>query len=556
MKKLSPILTALLVLAFTLPGLGYRHLWQDEIETAERARTILESGYPRVIDASGALSLNVGGREIEDGAAHRHSPWMQFYVASAGLWLAERTGWSRDAGVRLPFALSHAAASGLVAGALMTYAGAPALLANGIGLALGTQSIRLMYNRSARYHALLDLFVALGMAGLAAFRHGRRWGLPAVSTMIFLLPHVHTLAGSLYSLTLGAMASWAIWQARGPETLASKARQIACYVALPGLLSLAAVLAITRPTQKDWTWWRVPNLRSLKEWGGLTYALCFWVAGIGWTWWRGARRYALILLAFLALVLCVLALVERFPSSQPRYYFSLALIGLFWPLAFGMDWANAWDRRWLWRIVLVLCVLPEMLVWLQSTRGVGLDSEKHWFYPLQGLRVVADDARKWAAGEQQPLHQAMAHIREHGAPDEAILVDYVPQYVNWYLPGRPIALMPDPTFRAGFNRELEVWNEPPPLPEWHLWYPSYGSGTWLCLDECDFEAMDYQKASGRYVLRSKRLDTSVEMCPVMGWKTHQWNNAPFMNLLPSSRRAGGDSWGLLLLARPCASVER
>src|SRR5688500_4254809 len=113
-RRLWPhaLLTAC-VFAVSAPGLGYRHLWLDEVDTAERTRTVLESGYPRVIDEKGRASLNTAGREIEDGDVHRYTPWLQYYVAAPGLLAAELFGLNRDAWTRMPFVACHALASGL-----------------------------------------------------------------------------------------------------------------------------------------------------------------------------------------------------------------------------------------------------------------------------------------------------------------------------------------------------------------------------------------------------------------------------------------------------------
>jgi len=61
-RRISHFLVAVVVFALTSRGLEYRFLWQDELDTAERARTICESGVPRVIDESGVASVSVGGQ--------------------------------------------------------------------------------------------------------------------------------------------------------------------------------------------------------------------------------------------------------------------------------------------------------------------------------------------------------------------------------------------------------------------------------------------------------------------------------------------------------------
>ncbi|MCB0421858.1 MAG: hypothetical protein KDD61_12735, partial [Bdellovibrionales bacterium] len=63
---------ALLLFSFMNLGLGYRHIWQDEIETAERARSILFYGIPKTIDPEGRVSVNTSGAELENSDLHRY----------------------------------------------------------------------------------------------------------------------------------------------------------------------------------------------------------------------------------------------------------------------------------------------------------------------------------------------------------------------------------------------------------------------------------------------------------------------------------------------------
>ena len=104
-----------ITLGITSPGLGYRTLWADELETAERARSIVESGLPKIFDSAGNLSVSSAGKEIEEGLLHRYTPWLQFYVGAAGIEFGRRFGLASDTGVRLPFIILHAATSGLIA---------------------------------------------------------------------------------------------------------------------------------------------------------------------------------------------------------------------------------------------------------------------------------------------------------------------------------------------------------------------------------------------------------------------------------------------------------
>jgi hypothetical protein len=88
-RRLGPhLLLSVVVFVFAAQALDYRTLWQDEVETAERARTVLESGVPRVIDRSRELSVNWGGYDLDGGSVHRYNTWGQF--------ISRRWAWGSD----------------------------------------------------------------------------------------------------------------------------------------------------------------------------------------------------------------------------------------------------------------------------------------------------------------------------------------------------------------------------------------------------------------------------------------------------------------------------
>src|SRR5947208_794631 len=98
----DPILWAITAVAAILLvwNLGGRCLWQDEAETALLGRNILHYGKPVVSDGINIVSQEAGH---EFGADHvwRWSPWVQFYLAAAGL----KAAGDSTFGARLPFAL-------------------------------------------------------------------------------------------------------------------------------------------------------------------------------------------------------------------------------------------------------------------------------------------------------------------------------------------------------------------------------------------------------------------------------------------------------------------
>lgn len=541
-------MVAALVFALSAPGLGYRFLWQDEVDTAERARTVCESGVPRVIDRSGVASLNVGGQEIEDGNLHRYQPWLMFYLAAAGLCAAEGLGLERDAAVRLPSVVLHAATSGLASWALATSAGAPLPLANLTGLALGAQSVRIAHDRTARYHALLDFLAVAGVAALGALRRGRTRGWIALAAVILALPNVHSISGAALSLWLGSTAALLLAQVVDWRSREFR-RRLTGYVLAPGALALLAVLALSRPWAQSWgTEVEWPGFAGLRDFNGILYAVLFWLGCGIWLRRRGSRRLGATLLWSWGVLLLAVLLADMHSFTRPRYFLSLAPLSLLWPVAFGLETLPATPCRGALLAVLLMALAPELGL---GRVTIGRETP---FSPFQGVQLVRADARLGRAAVRQPVHQAVEWLHDHAAPDDPILFDYTPQYANWYLPGRPIALMPDRTFRRGLNVDHPIWRRPLDMPRWHVWYPEVGTGIWECRDHCDFGAEDYDAATHRYVLRSTFLGERVAMCPVRTWRTHRWNNAPFKNLESAALRPEGDASQTLLLATPCAAT--
>jgi len=538
------------VFALTSGGLEYRFLWQDELDTAERAKAICQSGLPLVIDHAGVASLSVGGQEVEDGDLHRYQPWVMFYTAAAGLCPAETFGWTPDAAVRLPNVILHAATSGIVSSALASSAGFPLLMANATGVALGLQSVRITHNRTARYHSALDLLVVLGMASLGAIRRGRGWGWYAAATAILLLPLTHTISGAAFSLSLGCFAMMLVrrqthWSSR------QYWGRILGFVVIPGATALVMLLVLSRPWAlsmgQDLQW---PGITGVRDFNGILYAFLFpLIVGVWMLRRGGARELGKRYLWAWGFLLLAVMLVDVHSYTRPRYFLALVPMVLLWPVAFGLEGLSVKARSCIGWLVFLLALAPEL--------GLGriVMSGETAFDPLQGLRLVRDDANKQERSVQQPIHEAVAWLRENAAPDDAILFDYTPQFANWYLPGRPVALMPDRFFLGALNRDHEIWSRPVEMPRWHLWYPTFGSGIWACLDKCDYGAEDYDPMTHRYVLRSSFLNRRQPMCPVRTWTTHQWNNSPFKNLERSAFRPAGDPSGILLLAEPCSEPD-
>ncbi len=546
LAAISHLTAAIVVFALTSGGLGYRSLWQDELDTAERAKAICTSGLPLVIDRQGIASLSVGGQEVEDGNLHRYQPWVMFYTAAAGLCMAETLGLSPDAAVRLPNVVLHSAASGVASWALATSAGFPLILANATGVALGVQSVRIAHNRTARYHAPLDFLVVVGMAALGALRRGKGCGWYGLAATILLLPWTHSISGAVFSLSLGFFAALILaqhldWRGREYRT------RIFAFVVVPGALAALSIAILSRPWAQsmgnDFQW---PGITGVRDFNGIWYAFLLPpILGI-WAWRRGGIvKLGKTYVWSWAFLLLVVILADIHSFTRPRYFLSIAVMALLWPVAFGMDGLSTRARTGVRWVIFLVALAPEL-----GLGRIAMSGEPP-FDQFQGVRLVHSDTRDERLGTRQPIHEAIAWLQQNAAPGDPILFDYTPQFANWYLPGRPVALMPDSYFHSGLNIDHEIWTRSIEMPRWHLWYPEFGSGIWKCLDECDFGAEDYDPQTRRYTLRSTVLGIRQPMCPAEIWATHYWNNAPFKNLERSAFRPEGDASGILLLAEPC-----
>lgn len=547
-KSLSYGVLALCIFWLVGRGLGYRHLWQDEVETAERARTILESGYPRVIDRSGALSVNTGGRELEDGAAHRYTPWLQFYAGAAGLVTARWLGLSDDAGVRLPFVAAHAAEGGVLAFGLHRLAGLPLPLSLAAAAAFSLHTVRVVYNRSARYHALLDLFALLGLCGLGALRKGHRGGGWLVAAACFLAPQTHTLGGAYVAIVL----TYLTLVLHDDIPLRARLRRVLLFCVAPGAATLALLIALVRPLrQTAWGGIRLANAKgqSLVDIPGVDYALAFVAVYAIACLLRRDRARALKYALLLPLCAAALLALDCVPLSQARYYLSTPLLLCGALLAIGLPLGDAppWLRRAVWGSICAIPLLCEALL----GRYARFDVRTLPFSPLQGVRLALSDVVRQRDGMVQPLREALSTIRQLGQKGDPVLIDYVPHFVNWYLPGFTPALVPDPTLKTPLNRDQPLWRTPPPMPEWHLWYPNWQRGFWTCLDKCDFSATGYRPDRGEYTLRSRWRGEEVRMCVVKRLGTSPHNNAPFMMFLDQSFGTRGPQAKTLVLSRRC-----
>src|SRR5688500_7047936 len=84
-----------------LPNLGDHLLWQDEAQTALVAKTVVQTGLPRISDGLNNFSQELGAEAGPDGLWKWHS-WLPFYAVAASFKVWGYTTWA----ARLPFALA------------------------------------------------------------------------------------------------------------------------------------------------------------------------------------------------------------------------------------------------------------------------------------------------------------------------------------------------------------------------------------------------------------------------------------------------------------------
>lgn len=542
-------LLSLIVFAFAVQGLGYRALWQDELETAERARTVLESGVPRVIDRSGELSVNWGGYELDQGPVHRYNTWGQFYVAATGLALGRAFGLEPDAAVRTPFVAAHAATAGLVSLGLSAFVGAslPASLAAGAAVAI--QTPRLVHNRTARYHGLLDALAVLGLVALGAWRHGHRWAPPVFAVTLFALPHTHIFGGGVLALGLSVLGLY-VSMARTLPGWRAGVRDAVLYIGVPGGLALIALVLLVRP----WMYGAMGGTLQIEVSRLLSFHTVANIRHLGYA--GGAIIIGLALLAYqkrwgaaLSLAGATIAVVMAIrvldfnvltQSWAMRYYLAAPLLALFWAIALGVDGLPRSTRNAVALAACALALVPE----LPSPSGQAA------YEPLWGARLVLSDRDHATAADKQPLHRAMETIRTRAQRGDPVAADYVPQFVTWYLPEHPPALVPDPVGRHAANRDNPVWTRAMEFPRWHLRYSQWPNGTWFCAPRCDYHSSGDPRR-GHYQLTSKTLSRTETFCIHGVWPTNPWNNSPPLNYQRAALTPEGTIDGALILGGPC-----
>jgi hypothetical protein len=247
------------------------------------------------------------------------------------------------------------------------------------------------------------------------------------------------------------------------------------------------------------------------------------------------RNRALALAVFLSIISCcavVSILDATYPFSQVRYYTFLStfVVGA---CVVALP-AEAPRRSALCGVLGSMFLLGE----------IDLDRA-----PFHGVRVAVHDVGR--EPRLEPLHRALEIIAS--APlTEPVAIDYVPQFANWYLPGRPIALVPEPGDRTRLNSGLAIWGAKRVLPIWDVHYlgPD-GPGTWHCRasKRCTFTRIPLD--DGRYVIELTDGTRSTPMCVIASWPADPMNNSIFTVMDASAFSLAGAPSRTLVVGRQC-----
>ena len=185
----DPVFLAIMALAAFLifKGLGDRPLWQDEAETANLARNVLERGLPYAFDGTNTVSQEER-REFDQDMIWRWSPWMQIYTSAAGQLIDRHSAfWAR-----FFFALTGLACVAATYLLAATRLRDPAL-ARLSALLLAVNVPFLLFARQGRYYSAGGLLLLLILWGFLGDWKRRTGPLLAIGLGLGLLFHANYL---------------------------------------------------------------------------------------------------------------------------------------------------------------------------------------------------------------------------------------------------------------------------------------------------------------------------------------------------------------------------
>lgn len=177
-NKTYSILTVILLIIFSLgmlKNLGNIAYWEDEGETVQLGKSVLEFGYPKVFDGKSFILIDENYRS--DNFARLTSPYLQFYVAATGIWLSGTS--ANTLLIRFPFAL-FAVTGVWISWLIFRKLGYPRFTLFLYSLFLSTSVQLYLYWRQARHYAL-QFPLALGFVYSYLNLGKRKWN------MLFLI---------------------------------------------------------------------------------------------------------------------------------------------------------------------------------------------------------------------------------------------------------------------------------------------------------------------------------------------------------------------------------
>jgi hypothetical protein len=500
------VLISLLVLQGVT--LSQRHMWADEVETVERARSILDGGLPRLVDSENRISVNAAGKEIEDSNLHRYTPWLQFYTGALGLAVGKLVNSTdSDFWVRIPFVFFHSLSSAIIAVEFLPVSAGFKIVS---GIFYGMSSVQFVHHRTARYHALLEL---LFVFGLLALKYKKSWAL----WMAVPLVNTQTLSGLVASGVLFCLKN---------SRIDFKNKKM-FFDLIPIAVAVIGIAVLCRPwLQSAWGGLGRPQFDVLKDsmvWPGFLFATV--LVGLDY-YFNRSKQFVMALVAF-ALGLFVMG---AHPFSQGRYYIWISVLSLY--LIGSIKIPKIKTEYVALFFILMIEFLPPVERPFQSFRLVYTEFKWDQLGLKQPLRIVLDQIKNVDSQQSQP-----------------VLIEYVPQLANWYLKN-PIALMPDKRMQNNLSADNKLYSETAE-PYFHIWYTNYQQN-WACHPQCDFIVEGNDFAVGKsYNLVINSKNKKMKFCIDLALTTNQWNNSPFMNLKTSALIPEGEAKGLMILAHHC-----
>lgn len=434
----DPILWAITALAalLLLWNLGGRCLWQDEAETALLGRNILHYGKPVASDGINVVSQEAGH---EFGADHvwRWSPWVQLYLAAAGLKVAGDSTF----GARLPFALIAIFVIPLTY-LLARRVYESILIARFAALALTTSVWFLLHARQSRWHAPAYLLACVILLAVFECRRSIAW------TVILALSGA-ALFYTNYFVAICFLVAIAV-----ASPLLKVHRRLIAGLAAAALLSIPGVIyfnvlgkaGVGGTHASAWTQFWIYAVQFLVFLAPLPLVVI-----AAWTDHRPATRF------FFAVTIAMCVMLAFAPWAMFRY------VTILFPVAALLTGvALAWLMRknaiagW---VAVALLVLTSVLH--RFPLGyMQLDAAKQFDDPPSPLVAYVQEL---VSPPREPECVVADYLRAHASPGDTVLATYGDLVLQFYtrmhvvggMQGQPLPADPDWIIGRSFIRSTE-----------------------------------------------------------------------------------------------------